>query len=65
MVSFQVAEKYRMNNLLQIMELLRAPVSTVRGALVRHDPDRLAAALLHLHNTRSVRLAGGGYRKER
>ena len=25
MVSFQVAEKYRMNNLLQIMELLRAP----------------------------------------
>ncbi len=47
------------------VELLRAPVSTVRGALVRHDPDRLAAALLHLHNTRSVRLAGGGYRKER
>lgn len=46
------------------VELVGYPVSTVRGGLVRHDPDRLASALMQLHSARSVRIAGGGYRKE-
>ena len=46
------------------VELVSYPVSMVRGGLVRHDPDRLASALMRLHGERSVRLAGGGYRKE-
>ncbi len=47
------------------VEIAAAPVSGTFGALVRHDPDRLAAALMDLHSQRSVRLAGGGgYRIE-
>ena len=47
------------------VELVSRPVSTVRGGLVRHDPELLAAALLELHAQRSVRIAGlGRYRTE-
>ena len=48
------------------VEVAAAPVSQAREGLVRHDPDRLAAALMELHVQRSVRLAGGhGYQIER
>ena len=47
------------------VELDSRPVSTVRGGLVRHDSELLAAALLELHAQRSVRIAGlGRYRTE-
>jgi len=46
------------------VELVRAPVSAVRGGLVRHDSARLAQAVTDLCVERSVRIAGGGYRKE-
>ena len=47
------------------VELVSRPVSTVRGGLVRHDSELLAAALLELHAQRSVRIAGlGKYRTE-
>ncbi len=47
------------------VELVSRSVSLVRDGLVRHDPDKLAAALLDLHAQRSVRIAGlGRYRAE-
>ena len=40
-------------------------IAGTAGGLVRHDPDRLAAALLDIHSQRTVRIAGGGgYRTE-
>lgn len=48
------------------VELVSRPVSAVRDGLVRHDPEKLAAALLELHGQRSVRIAGSGrYRAEK
>ena len=47
------------------VELIGSPVSLVRDGLVRHDPERLADALLEVHAQRSVRIAGlGRYRTE-
>ena len=46
------------------VELVEAEVSRVDGDYVRHDPVKLAKALMELHSARSVRLAGGGYRME-
>jgi len=46
------------------VELVCAPVSAVKAGLVRHDPQRLAQAVTELCVERSVRIAGGGYRKE-
>ena len=47
------------------VEVVARPLVSLEGGLVRHDPRRLAAALLDLHSQRSVRLAGGGgYRME-
>lgn len=47
------------------VEILSAPVSAEREGLVRHDPQRLAAALMEIHEARSVRIAGSGaYRVE-
>ena len=47
------------------VEILSAPVSAEREGLVRHDSQRLAAALMEIHEARSVRIAGsGGYRIE-
>ena len=46
------------------VELVTAPISAVRAGLVRHDPSRLAQAVVDLCVERSVRIAGGGYRKE-
>ena len=46
------------------VELISRPVSVVRDGYVRHDPDLLARAVIGLHSQRSVRIAGGGYRKE-
>jgi len=47
------------------VELIGSPVSLVRDGLVRHDPERLADALLEVHAQRSVRIAGlGRYRAE-
>jgi len=46
------------------VELVTAPISAVRAGLVRHDPSRLAQAVWELGVERSVRIAGGGYRKE-
>lgn len=43
------------------VELVSRPVALVRpDGLVRHDPEKLAAALLDLHAQRSVRIAGSG-----
>lgn len=49
------------------VELVHRPVSLVRDSgHVRHDPDKLAQALLEIHAQRSVRVAGlGRYRAER
>ena len=49
------------------VELVHSPVSLVRDSgHVRHDPDKLARALLEIHAQRSVRVAGlGRYRTER
>ena len=48
------------------VELAERPVARTSGALARHDPARLAAALQELHSQRSVRIAGSGdYRVER
>lgn len=48
------------------VELVSRPVSVIRDGLVRHDPEKLAAALLELHGQRSVRIAGSGrYRAEK
>ncbi len=48
------------------VELVSRPVALVRpDGLVRHDPEKLADALLELHAQRSVRIAGlGRYRAE-
>ena len=46
------------------VELVSMPVSAVKAGLVRHDPMRLAQAVIDLCVERSVRIAGGGYRKE-
>ena len=47
------------------VELISRPVSCVINGFVRHDGERLAAALLELHSQRSVRLANNGrYREE-
>ena len=47
------------------VEIVERAVAGTSGALVRHDPERLAAALLDIHSQRSVRIAGGvGYRTE-
>ena len=43
------------------VELVSRPVALIRpDGLVRHDPEKLAAALLDLHAQRSVRIAGSG-----
>ena len=48
------------------VELAAREVAGTQNGLVRHDPDRLAAALLEIHGQRSVRIAGSGsYRMER
>ena len=46
------------------VELAYREVSRVDKGYVRHDPDLLARAVIGLHSQRSVRIAGGGYRKE-
>ena len=47
------------------VEVIAQPVLAASGGLVRHDPDRLAAALLEIQGQRSVRIAGSGdYRVE-
>ena len=40
------------------VELISRPVSAIRDGYVRHDPDKLAAALLEIFGQRSVRIAG-------
>ena len=42
------------------VELVRRPMVKTEGEYVRHDPDRLARALLALQQERSVRLAEDG-----
>ena len=47
------------------VEVVGRAIAGTAGGLVRHDPDRLAAALLDIHSQRTVRIAGGGgYRTE-
>ena len=47
------------------VEVVGRAIAGTAGSLVRHDPDRLAAALLDIHSQRTVRIAGGGgYRTE-
>ena len=47
------------------VEVLREDIAYIDQGYVRHDPHRLAAALIQLHAQRSVRIAGGRYRIER
>ncbi len=42
------------------VELVRRPVSLVQDGLVRHDPEKLAEAIMELFAQRSVRIAGSG-----
>ena len=47
------------------VELVSRPVAMVLDGYVRHDPDKLAAALMELFDSRSVRIAGlGRYQAE-
>ena len=47
------------------VEMAYGDLAVVEDGYVRHQPDRLAEALIRLHAQRSVRIAGGRYRIER
>lgn len=47
------------------IEVVQRSVASEEGSLARHDPDKLAAAILEIYNDRAVRLYGGGRRYER
>ena len=47
------------------VELIRRPIAAEKNGFVRHDPERLARALLELHAARSVRIAGDHFSDQR
>lgn len=47
------------------IEVVQRSVASEEGSLARHDPDKLAAAILEVYNDRAVRIYGGGRRYEK
>ncbi len=46
------------------VELVSGPIATVENGYVRHHSENLARELILLHGSRSVRIAGEGFRKD-
>jgi len=44
------------------LELVERPVASTQGSYARHDPDKLADALLEIYRSRAVRIFRGSRR---